>query len=370
MDLIELTKELISIESVSKNEYEIAKFISENLDFHDVKMQKVEGFGPNIIARHVPNPEKPIFLLNCHMDTVDVMQGWESDPLIPKIEGNKLFGLGSVDMKAGCALVIDVFNKLVKGDKNVIFTAVSDEEGNSKGSYVLLQKLLNEDILKNTENVLCLIPEDTHETAKLGARGRYVMEVAVTGRSSHGALPELGINAVSECAKIVDALNNLPLRSHPKLGFGSQCVLKIQGGGDSLSVPDKCTIWVDRHTIPNETKDQIFSDFDGILQKLNLDSQYELSLMKRETPYLEPYILEEDSDWAKKFLSSYEEFYGKKPKIGYGKSVGDFNAFGKYMPTIVFGPGGENPHAPNECVYMDSIMHCRDFYLKFIEDVK
>jgi acetylornithine deacetylase/succinyl-diaminopimelate desuccinylase-like protein len=370
MDVIELTKELIQIESITGSEHEIAQFIASKLDFNEIEMQSVDGFGPNIIARHVPHTDKPIILLNCHMDTVEVMEGWESDPLIPKIEGNKMMGLGSCDMKAGCAVVTDVFNKMVSRDKNVIFTAVSDEEGNSKGSYVLLRKILKEDMLKNPESVLCLIPEDTQETVKLGARGRFVMEINVTGSSAHGAVPHHGINAILDGAKIIGALKDLPHSSHPKMESSSHCVLKIQGGGDSLSVPDKCTIWVDRHTIPNEDENQILSDLDTLLQKLDLNSKYDLSLMKRETPYLEPYFLDENSSWAKKFLSSYEEFYERTPQIGYGKSVGDFNAFGKYMPTIVFGPSGENPHSPNECVYIDSILRCRDFYLKFIDNLK
>jgi succinyl-diaminopimelate desuccinylase len=89
--------------------------------------------------------------------------------------------------------------------------------------------------------------------------------------------------------------------------------------------------------------------------------------MKRETPFLEPYLLQVDNPWASRFLSTYKEFYKKEPNIGYGRSVGDFNAFGKHMPTIVFGPAGENAHAPNECVFIDSIKRCRDFYLRFID---
>ena len=90
--------------------------------------------------------------------------------------------------------------------------------------------------------------------------------------------------------------------------------------------------------------------------------------MKRKTPFLEPYILDEKNKWAKRFLSMHREFYQKEPDVGYGKSVGDFNAFGKYMPTIVFGPAGENAHGPNECVYLDSIIRSRDFYLHFIKN--
>jgi acetylornithine deacetylase/succinyl-diaminopimelate desuccinylase-like protein len=369
LDVIELTKKLIEIESVTGNESEIAQFIASQLDFAAVTMQEVEGFGPNVIAKHIPDSEKPVIILNCHMDTVEAMQGWESNPFTPKIEGNKLYGLGACDMKAGCAIAIDVFKKAVEMDKNIIFTAVSDEEGNSKGSYVLLEKMKEKDLKEENSNLLCLISEDTDEKVKLGARGRYVVDIDVFGCSAHGATPECGTNAIVTATKIVDAINHLPLDDHPLMGKGSFCVLKIEGGGDSLSVPDRCTIRVDRHTVPGENKKKIMDDFDNLLKKLDINCEYKLSFMKRETPFLEPYILNSENPWAKKFLFIYRESYGKDPMIIYGKSVGDFNAFGNLMPTIVFGPSGENIHGPNECVYMDSIERCRNLYIKFISEI-
>lgn len=369
MEVIKLTNKLISIESITGNEHEIAEFIASQLDFADVEMQNVDGFGPNVIAKHVVNPDKPIIILNCHMDTVEVMQGWESDPLSPKIEDNRLFGLGACDMKAGIAIAIDVFKKAVEKDTNLIFTAVSDEEGNSKGAHILLEKLLKKGLKENIKESLCLIPEDTDEQVKLGARGRYVIEITVKGCSAHGATPEYGKNAIEDAVKIVDALKSLPISSHPILGKGSLCVLKIEGGGDSLSVPDKCTIRVDRHTVINENKEQVMQDFEEMLNNLQLKCSFELDWMKRETPFLDPYVLDLNDPWAKKFFKTYQDFYYKEPDIAYGKSVGDFNAFGKLMPTIVFGPKGENAHGPNECVFLDSIIRCRDFYLKLLTEM-
>jgi acetylornithine deacetylase/succinyl-diaminopimelate desuccinylase-like protein len=369
LDVIELTKRLIEIESITGNEDEIAQFIASQLDFADVTAQKVESFGPNVIAKHITDPKKPVIMLNCHMDTVEVMQGWESDPFTPKIKGNKLFGLGACDMKAGCAIAIDVFKRAMEMDKNIIFTAVSDEEGNSKGSFVLLEKMKYEEKMKGDSNLLCLIPEDTEEKVKLGARGRYVVDIDVFGCSAHGAIPECGTNAIVKATRIVDAINHLPLDEHPIMGKGSFCVLKIEGGGDSLSVPDKCTIRVDRHTVPGEDKKKIMEDFNNLVRKLDLNCEYKLSFMKRETPFLEPYILDSENPWAKKFLLAYQDSYKKEPDISYGKSVGDFNAFGNIMPTIVFGPSGENIHGPNECVFIDSIVRCRDLYLKFISQI-
>jgi acetylornithine deacetylase/succinyl-diaminopimelate desuccinylase-like protein len=357
MDVVELTKKLISIESTTGNEREIAEFIASQLEFKDVELQDVKGFGPNVIARHVIDPNNPIIVLNCHMDTVEVMQGWDSEPFTPRIDGNKLFGLGACDMKAGIAIAIDVFKKATKDGANIIFTAVSDEEGNSKGAHLLIQEKLKKELKGNLEDHLCLIPEDTNERVVLGARGRHVIEITVTGRSAHGATPECGLNAIQDAAIIINALGKLPLNSHPKLGKGSICILKIHGGGNSLSVPDRCKIRVDRHTVVGDDEKKIMSDFRDLLGTLDLRGICSIDWMKRETPFLEPYIMDIEDLWTTKFLSSYMDFFRKETDISYGKSVGDFNAFGKIIPTIVFGPKG---------VYADSIIRCRDFYLDFL----
>ena len=88
-------------------------------------------------------------------------------------------------------------------------------------------------------------------------------------------------------------MNTTPwLANSSKFGVltGSFCVLKIEGGGDSLSVPDKCIIRVDRHTIPGDNADEILKDFDVLLKNMEFNCSYEIDLMKRKTPFLKPVL--------------------------------------------------------------------------------
>jgi acetylornithine deacetylase/succinyl-diaminopimelate desuccinylase-like protein len=367
MDVEELLKKLISINSITGREHEIADFAASYLDFAEVEMQNVEDFGPNVIARNITDPGKPIVILNCHMDTVEVMQGWDIDPFTPTMEGNRIRGLGACDMKAGMAIAMDVFKRLHDREMNVILTLVSDEEGNSEGAYALLEKILKKELGNNLRKCLCLIPEDTQEEVKLGARGRYVIEITVTGCSAHGATPECGVNAIEMAARIVQALPEISLYTHPQLGKGSLCVLKIAGGGNSLSVPDTSTIRADRHTVIGETKEIIRRDIELLIKELDLECRYELSWMKRRTPFLEPYLIEPSDPWVSRFLTTFRKYYNAEPTISYGRSVGDFNLFGACMPTIVFGPRGGNAHGPSEYVDMDSVIRCRDLYMRFLD---
>jgi acetylornithine deacetylase/succinyl-diaminopimelate desuccinylase-like protein len=296
------------------------------------------------------------------MDTVPIMKGWSRAPFKAEIENKKLYGLGAADMKAGLAIILNVFKEL-KEDVNLILVATSDEEGNSNGAYEFLKTFKKDNI------ALCLIPEPTNEKIRLGCRGRFVVDIEIIGKSAHAARPTLGANAIVDCAKVIDALKKVKIRSHEKLGYGSLCPLKIEGGGDSLSIPQYCKIRVDRHVVPDETKKMILNDFKNALTNLDIKSEIRVSFMKRETPFLKPYLTDMKDEMVKGFCSEYKKFYGTT-EIVYGKSVGDYNLFAEKMPTIVFGPKGESIHAPDEFVYTDSILRCRDLYLKFLRSLK
>ena len=361
IDVIQLTKKLITIPSVFSEEHEIADFIASYLDFSDVQYQKVKNSGPNVIAKNIVNDGKTI-LLNAHMDTVPIMRGWSRAPFKAEIKNKKLYGLGAADMKAGLAIILNVFKEL-KEKVNLILVATSDEEGNSNGAYTFLKSL------KENGIALCLIPEPTNEKIRLGCRGRFVVDIEIIGESAHASRPTLGANAIVDCAKVIDALKKVKIRSHEKLGYGSLCPLKIDGGGDSLSIPQYCKVRVDRHIVLGETKSMIINDFNNALTNLDVQSGIRVSFMKRETPFLKPYLIDMKNEMVKSFCSEYRKFYGMT-KIVYGKSVGDYNLFAEKMPTIVFGPKGENTHASDEFVYTDSILRCRDFYLKFLRSLK
>ncbi len=361
IDVIQLTEKLITILSVFSEEHEIADFIASYLDFSDVQYQKVKNSGPNVIAKNIVNDGKTI-LLNAHMDTVPIMRGWSRAPFKAEIKNKKLYGLGAADMKAGLAIILNVFKEL-KEEVNLILVATSDEEGNSNGAYTFLKSLKENDI------ALCLIPEPTNEKIRLGCRGRFVVDIEIIGESAHASRPTLGANAIVDCAKVIDALKKVKIRSHKKLGYGSICPLKIEGGGDSLSIPQYCRIRVDRHVVPGETKSMIKNDFNSALTNLDVQSEIRVSFMKRETPFLKPYLIDMKNEMIKSFCTEYKKFYGKI-KIVYGKSVGDYNLFAEKMPTIVFGPNGENTHASDEFVYTDSILRCRDLYLTFLRSLK
>ena len=355
MDIIDLTKQLVSIPSQIGQTAQVEEFVAAYLGEvpdANVELQPVPGHGNNVIARVIHDESFPTILINGHLDTVEICKGWEKDPFQPVIDGDKLYGLGSADMQSGVAVGMKVFKMLAAlKNINIIFAGTVDEEGDSTGAFTLLDGDISAD--------LCLIPEPSSGTLMMGCRGRVVFQVECRGTSAHGAKPEKGVNAISEASKFIGKLEYLPLLEHDILSPGSFCVLEFQGGTQTLSVPDFARVKLDRHYVIGETKEQMLADLEKTVKELNSPASFDIKFWpQRKTPFLEPY-LSEDKGLDKKFC----EIVGNQ--ITYGKSVGDYNAFAKHMPVVVYGPHGENWHSADEWVSIFSIHESLAGYEKF-----
>jgi acetylornithine deacetylase/succinyl-diaminopimelate desuccinylase-like protein len=320
----------------------------------EVELLRVGGLGNDVMARSFKGQEFPTILLNGHLDTVDVCKGWTRDPFKPEAEGNRLYGLGSADMKAGVAIAMRAFETLAeRDDVNAIFAGTIDEEGDSAGAFALLDAGISAD--------LCLIPEPSSGRLMMGCRGRVVIEADARGSSAHGSRPGDGVNAIVEAGKLAAALDTLPLAEHEKLGKGSFCALEILGGTRTLSVPDSCWLKIDRHYVLGETREGMLAQVRDAAARLGSRASFDISLWKaRPTPFLEPYLTE-DSGLARVFTESIGADFV------YGKSVGDYNAFARTIPTVVYGPHGEHWHGADEFVDLGSVRSCLDGYRRFFK---
>lgn len=372
MNTIDLLKELIRIPSVSRTQSGIEDFVADYVG-GDIQELTSRGkpCGGNVVAISEPHPGKPFILLNGHHDTVAPAEGWNTDPFDaipirdPETHQVKLHGLGSHDMKAGLAIIMELF--LEHRDRlNLIFTSAGDEETDSMGSFALTDR--EDGPLAEYLNRIsgALITEPTSERIMLGARGRYALKLTIHGKACHGARPYLGISAVEKAADVIRSLRSLPLDHHPVLGSGSYCILGVEGGTRTLSVPDHCEIVVDRHITQPMTGEEVISELHGTLK--DLDVNLEISLVDREVPFLKPYACHPDDPFISSFVgqitgapsSQSEQTGSTDPSFLYGESVGDYNIFGNLVPTIVYGPRGGHHHSANEYVWESSVIGVHD----------
>ncbi|PAB57984.1 peptidase [Anaeromicrobium sediminis] len=358
--------------------YSWLKERSLNPEFHKYEENNITNFkGTNIIGKLKGREKGPSILLNGHLDTVNICEGWVKEPLKGTVEGNKLYGLGALDMKSGCTallLALEAFKNTVKDFKGeIIYSFVSDEEG----PYGLGTNAIIEDGLVNHVDAVIVTEPSSGFCAIdfpcicLGARGGYNYTVKFKGTAAHAANPEMGNSAILDCAKVMLELKKSEMIEDPKLGKGSICIIESGGGGQACSVADMAFFTVFRHVVRGEDKYYVEKELYEAVKRANIKSQVEMKFRdgpSSESEGFEPYIVDESNPYMDKMVNSIERICDKKPQISYFSSIGDFNYFGSRLnvPTFVFGPHGHNYHTADEYVEIDTVVKTAHVIYEFL----
>ncbi len=344
-------EEMISINSVVGNEGELAEYLHGQLEALGLQceIENVEPGRPNVYARMEGEGPGRRLNLNGHTDTVPVCQGWETDPLTPVTREGRMYGLGSCDMKAGLACILNVLRAFVRSgyvfQGELSFSAVIDEEAYSKGARAMLGT-----DLARCDAIILAEPYagDESKPIPLGITGKVLYDVMVKGHAAHGFRPHLGVNAVEEAARIIASLDKLQMRDHPDFGKGNTSTLKIEGGYQvySVVVPDRCRLKINRLLVPGETVAIAVQDMEELVRSLDLTAEVDVGV---KPPEYEPFIVERDEPILEVFHGVYREVMGVEPRYEYDRGITDANVFGeRNIPCLHLGPRRGNVHQPNE----------------------
>lgn len=215
-EVIELTRELVRAPSVNPpgETRECANIILNK--FHEVQIDAeiVEGKkgACNVVARLPGRKKGKTLLLNGHIDVVPPGEGWTVDPFGAEIQGDKIYGRGSCDMKSGIASMMAAMISAKRSGAHfngeIIFMAAADEETGSEFGTVYL---LNKGIGKNAD--FAIVSEPTDLRVELGNRGLRWIDLTVRGKACHAGRPWLGINAISYGAKLVEAIHSIRFKT-------------------------------------------------------------------------------------------------------------------------------------------------------------
>jgi len=155
-------------------------------------------------------------------------------------------------------------------------------------------------------------------------------------------------------------LKEIPLNSHKFMGSESMCILKIEGGQKTLSVPDKCEIYLDRHVIEGTNEKEITDSILKAVKESGFGSRISFSIEEKleDGVVYKPYLLNEKNFFLKEFSVNIKSSLGKEPQLTSFKSICDMNLLGPRLsaPVLIFGPDGGNPHRENEFVKLSSII--------------
>jgi len=219
MQVFELTRALIDIESISGNEETVGDFVFSKLaelqQAHGGQVEKmeVEPGRNNIFACF---GEAPVVTLSTHLDTVP--------PFFPSSEdGEFIHGRGACDVKGIIAAMICAARELLEeGTRDFGLLFVVGEERNSAGAYHAAKHPRGSRFLINGE--------PTSNRLALGSKGALRYELAASGRMAHSAYPELGESAIEKLLDALQRLRAIQLPTDPVLGSSTLNIGLISGG--------------------------------------------------------------------------------------------------------------------------------------------
>ena len=382
-----LLMDLVSIESPYFEEDNVMDYVynwfkENNIDafVHEYHESKVTGFkGKNIVVNLEGKEDGPVICINGHLDTVKLCNGWTVNPK-GEVKGDRLYGVGALDMKSGCAATMIALKAFVENHKDfkgkIISTYVSVEEGPyGMGTNALIEEGYIKDIdFSITTEPSAGFTGNTFPDVCLGARGGYGLEIEFFGKSAHAATPEKGISAADDAAKVICELKTVEYVEDPYLGTGDACVVAVECDGGACSVPDYAKVRLFWHIVVGENEGTITREIEKAIKRANIQCDYKINF--REAPSdgskgFMPYTITGEEPFAKEFLETVENVCETQPSISYFQSIGDFNYLGSRLgaPTIIFGATGGNFHSSDEYVELESVYMTAKVIYKYLENI-
>ena len=353
-ETVELLSKLVAIDSVnpslvpgSAGEREIAAFVAAWAESAGLQAEVLEATPdrPSVLVRARGTGGGRSLLLCGHFDTVTV-EGMR-DPHTPRVDGDRLYGRGAYDMKAGVTAALiacrEAAARGLAGDVTV--AAVADEEHASLGA---------QEVLASVRADAAIVTEPTELELVVAHKGFVWSEVEVTGRAAHGSRPHLGVDAIVKTGPILTAVGALDAaleaRTHPLLGRPSVHASSIQGGEELSSYPARCVVGLERRTLPGETAADVEAELGALLDGCRA-ADSELEAAQRTLLVREPFEVARDAEIVELVSDAAAEVLGAPPAIA-GASYWADAAFiaAAGIPTVMFGPGGEGAHAAEEWV--------------------
>jgi succinyl-diaminopimelate desuccinylase len=327
---------------------------------------------PNVIAIYESPGAQRTVVLDAHLDTVPV-DGMTIPPYTPTIDGGRIYGRGSCDIKGGMAAMLTAFARLVQekpaGAANVVMSCACDEEHTQIGIEALCASWVKNDPhpLRRTPDV-AIIAEPTNLDAVVAHRGATRWRIITRGRACHSSEPRNGINAIYRMGRVLTELEQYAevVRTlnppHRLVGPATLSVGRITGGQSVNVVPDFCAIEIDRRVLPGEDRETVIEHLGNWLRP-RLDFEIEM-----EPPYILSRALGDDHNGplADELLSVVAAVAGPHQKIGvpYGTHASTIASYG--VPSVVFGPGSIlQAHTKDEWLPLDELELAAEAYYRF-----
>ncbi|EPD61738.1 ArgE/DapE family peptidase [Coprococcus sp. HPP0048] len=364
---IALLKEILAIPSVNgaDNEGAVAEFIANYLkEKHiDAFVQQIDETHANIIAK-LEGKSSETVVWNGHLDTVPYgnTEEWNTDPSIPVEKNGRIYARGASDMKSGLAAMAYLLGEIgesgEKPEQTMLFLGTCDEEKSGLGAEKILEEI---DLSSGS---LLLIGEPTGCKLGVAQKGCIWAQLNISGKTSHGAYPEEGYNAVEYGMKIVCRIKKWVTEyEHRLLGTATAQVTMIQGGIAPNMTPDFAEILLDIRIVPGISAEDVEKKIKKICQEEVEETNGEVKFEVRIKNARRAIEIAEEERWLKEFKAYLKQNGAETEEIGinYFTDASILTKKESEIPVLLFGPGEPRlAHKPNEFVELEK-------YEKYIE---
>ena len=360
--LLHTLQDLVRIDSVNpslspdgRGEAEIASYLSDRLRDFGLNVNLLESVRgrPSVVGTLAGKGSGRSLMLNAHIDTVGV-EGMQ-DPFAAVVKNGRLYGRGAYDMKGSIAAILTAVKALIDHDVrlsgDLVVTLVADEEYESIGTR---------EVIRHYKTDAAIVTEPSHLNICLAHKGFIWFRVETLGRAAHGSRYQEGIDANMHMGRFLCELEKLEkkLRSqkgHPLVGPPTLHAAMIHGGTGLSTYAAKCTLHVERRTIPGEDEPMARKQLEAILERLgNQDDQFKATL---ETLCVrEPFETSPDAGIVTVLAGILQKTLGKEPGyVGETPWMDSALLAAAGIETVVFGPAGGGAHAREEWVEIESV---------------
>jgi acetylornithine deacetylase/succinyl-diaminopimelate desuccinylase-like protein len=340
-----LLTRLISIQSFSKEEEEVAAVVEEFFDKHGVHSYK-RGNNVWVKNQHF-DPALPTVLLNSHLDTVRPNTGYTRDPFKPEVIDGKLYGLGSNDAGGPLVSLIATFlhyNKRTDLKYNLIMAATAEEEISGTGGVESIWSSL-------TPIDFAIVGEPTLCDMATAEKGLMVLDCVAKGKPGHAAREE-GINSIYEALPDIEWIRNHKFeKKSSTLGDIKMTVTVIHSGRQHNVVPAECEFVVDVRVTDMYTLEEILETI-----KANVKCQVTPRSLR-----MRPSGIAEDHPLVAAAKNLGLKLYGSPTTSDQALIP---------VPSVKMGPGDSaRSHSADEFIYVDEIRKGIETYIRLLDQV-
>jgi succinyl-diaminopimelate desuccinylase len=334
-DIVSLSKKLIAIRSISGNKKglnEALALVLSQLKGYTVEHFERNGIKSVLVYKSEKRPKKFKIILNGHLD---VVPGTESQ-YVANVKGNKLYGVGSMDMKANVVCLIHAFKEVTDTVSYPLgLQLVTDEEvGGFDGTKYQVEKGVRADFI--------IAGEPTNFDIVYKAKGILLLRITAKGKTSHGAYPWRGQNAIMMMTIFLQRLDGAYPTPKEEQWVTTINVAHIGTDNKALNkIPDTCFVELGVRYVPEDSK-TVLRDIKKLLPKgfkLEVLAQEPALLTDVNDPYVKALQNISSSILTQKTVlrgahgSSDARHYARVgcPGVEFGPVGGDIGGDGEYV---------------------------------------